>query len=728
MDLSHFASTLLLGSTWEDKLLSSKDGFEDDRTLPALTEIPKFPGRPRKLARFGRSEFPKIETLAEASARGRLLHFFANHELLAMELMALTLLKFPGAERSFRLGLARTIVEEQKHLRMYVQRMRELGVDFGELPVSDYFWNALKDGRSPLEFVVQMSMTLEQANLDYSLFYQRAVAAVGDGKTAELLETVFQEEIGHVKHGVTWFNRWRGPSDEDDWDAYVRLLPPPMNPRRAKGPVFCAAARREAGLSERYIREMDVHSGSKGRPPSYWIFNALCESEIARGKPGFTGSKSIRDLVHDLETVPAFLARDADVVLLETSPRAGWLKSLQDAGFALPEFRERRPVEAFPERHVAGVEPWGWSPDVFELFRGAASKLISIKGGNGHWSRSLLEKKSFAETNLGPLFSKAWSVGFYRAWMEKHPEDASIFGPGIVFSETLGRVFFDWSSAREYLKEALSRSETILAKAPWGTSGTMNKRVVAVGELDSPLAKWMEKILETQGSIVLEPWLEKVADLSIQVEVGETPKVFESRTFLTGKRLEYRGTFLGQRSASLTPDENRFLHRGPTGTSPLARWSQMAEAIGKALYAEGYEGNAGIDALLATRNGRLFLRPVVEVNPRWTMGRVALELEKRVLPGASAAWLFLTTAALRDRGLPDDFADAARVLANRHPVKRQTKSGKEWIAEGVVFTNDPEAAREVLSVLAVGESATSTLLAAESSLRDSRRNAPQRRG
>lgn len=190
MELSDFASTILSGSRWEDKLISSEGAFEDSRPLPPLTEIPRFPGRPANLSRFGRSDFPKVETLSEDSARGRLLHFFANHELLAMELMALTLLKFPQAERSFRLGLARTIVEEQKHLKMYVQRMRELGVDFGALPISDYFWNALKDGASPLEFVVQMSMTLEQANLDFSLFFQREVAAVGDTKTAALLETV----------------------------------------------------------------------------------------------------------------------------------------------------------------------------------------------------------------------------------------------------------------------------------------------------------------------------------------------------------------------------------------------------------------------------------------------------------------------------------------------------------------------------------------------------------
>jgi len=65
--------------------------------------------------------------------------------------------------------------------------MAELSIGFGDLPVSDYFWNAMKEMASPLQFVVQMSLTLEQANLDFSLFYRRQVASVGDEKTAEIL-------------------------------------------------------------------------------------------------------------------------------------------------------------------------------------------------------------------------------------------------------------------------------------------------------------------------------------------------------------------------------------------------------------------------------------------------------------------------------------------------------------------------------------------------------------
>src|SRR5690242_15839850 len=126
-----------------------------------------------------------------------------------MELMALVLLRFPEAPFQFRLGLARIIQEEQSHLRLYLSRMKELGVQFGDLPVSDYFWNAMKGLKSPLEFVVQMSLTFEQANLDFSLFFMNAIKKVGDEKTAAVLDRVFREEIGHVKHGLIWFNRWR---------------------------------------------------------------------------------------------------------------------------------------------------------------------------------------------------------------------------------------------------------------------------------------------------------------------------------------------------------------------------------------------------------------------------------------------------------------------------------------------------------------------------------------
>jgi hypothetical protein len=64
----------------------------DDRPGSPLL-APQAPGRPAEL-RFkpqgsGKADFPGVHHLDQEHERGRLLHFFANHELLATELMAL---------------------------------------------------------------------------------------------------------------------------------------------------------------------------------------------------------------------------------------------------------------------------------------------------------------------------------------------------------------------------------------------------------------------------------------------------------------------------------------------------------------------------------------------------------------------------------------------------------------------------------------------------------------
>lgn len=180
MTLETFARTILFGTTLDEKFVVADLKIEDSPPQTTIT-IPAFPGRPPELGlqspqEKSRAEFPSLDRLSDPKTRGEVLHFFANHELLAMELMALALLKFPDAPPSFRLGLARTIQEEQTHLRLYIDRMRELGVQFGDLPVSDYFWKSMSPMRSPLEFITQMSLTFEQANLDFSLFYRDAIA------------------------------------------------------------------------------------------------------------------------------------------------------------------------------------------------------------------------------------------------------------------------------------------------------------------------------------------------------------------------------------------------------------------------------------------------------------------------------------------------------------------------------------------------------------------------
>ncbi len=57
--------------------------------------------------------------------------------------MALVLLKFPNAPKEYRRGVYEAMREEQMHTLMYLRRMKDCGIHFGELPVNDYFWKLI---------------------------------------------------------------------------------------------------------------------------------------------------------------------------------------------------------------------------------------------------------------------------------------------------------------------------------------------------------------------------------------------------------------------------------------------------------------------------------------------------------------------------------------------------------------------------------------------------------
>src|SRR5262245_42217655 len=110
MELRELAERVLFATTLEDKLWSPQ-GVTDEQPGPAI-QAPAAPGRPAELrfkpAGSAAADFP-VHRLEQPRERGRLLHFFANHELLATELMALVLLRFPEAPAAFRRGVWQTL-------------------------------------------------------------------------------------------------------------------------------------------------------------------------------------------------------------------------------------------------------------------------------------------------------------------------------------------------------------------------------------------------------------------------------------------------------------------------------------------------------------------------------------------------------------------------------------------------------------------------------------------
>jgi hypothetical protein len=118
-----------------------------------------------------------------------------------------------------------------------------------------------------------------------------------------------------------------------------------------------------------------------------------------------------------------------------------------------------------------------------------------------------------------------------------------------------------------------------------------------------------------------------------------------------------------------------------------------------------YAGPAGIDAFVyRTPEAKCRLKPIVEINPRYTMGRLTLELMKQVAPGRVGNLRLITPKRVKKDGFKD-FPSWAHSLCERYPLRFAGKPVHK-IDEGCLCLNDPERARVCLAVFKVANSQT----------------------
>ena len=750
MELRELAERVLFATTLEEKL-QCPAVVTDEQPGTALA-APVMPGRPAELhfkttGVGDKSGFPGLHRLDNERERGRLLHFFANHELLATELMALVLLRFPDAPAAFRRGVLQTMRDEQEHARLYLARMKACGIAFGELPVSGYFWRVVSGMSSPMDYVAGLSLTFEQANLDFARHFARGFAAAGDAETAQLLDQIYRDEIAHVAYGLKWFRRWKEPG-QSDWEAFCAQLKFPLSPQRAKGVALNVEGRRAAGFDAAFIAELDVFAQSKGRTPSVFVFNPFAEARIGQGK-SFNPVKHQLQLARDLAALPMFLCRQDDLVLVEERPAVAFLSGLKQAGFALPEFVEvgrvcpsapaaegqetarwdRRALPALAERKLGWLRPWAWGPDSVALL----APLFGSLGGEARTAEG-----SF-NAGIAQLYSKAWSAGFLRAFLsgegagdalvpavfnrcvacdsrdtpssEREPQTAvanrrhGVGAPGLCALEAVGVAVDTLDAALAAVAVIRARGHhRVVVKQAFGLAGHNALRLWEP-ELLAAQRRWIERSLQGGKELVVEPWLERLADFSVQFEMEASGLRLLG---YTGLVTDARGQFLANTAAAnfarALPPTVLACFRDVRGAAAALRVTM--EAVGRALETElqavGFRGPLGVDAFVyRDAEGHARLKPVVEINPRYTMGRLTLELMQRVAPGASGTFRLMNGAALRAEGVAD-FPSYARRLAEEQPLRFEGEPVPR-LRSGAVCLNDATRAQAVLAVFEVGD-------------------------
>ena len=253
MQLREYALSIVDGPSLEAKLRPPPSSLVYE---PFDAVVRSGPARDAAIALATKGpRLPGLGALKDSKARAACLSRFAHHELCAVELFAWALLAFPSMPAALQRGFVQTLAEEQEHCRLYLARLDTHDVAFGSLPLTDYFWRHVATiaaaPNGPLAFLCAMGLTLEQANLDFTLMFRDAFRAAGDDESARVMQRVHDDEIGHVKLAATWACKLA--SSGDDVAAYREHAPFPFSLARAKGRKFDDPSRVRAGLSRDMI-------------------------------------------------------------------------------------------------------------------------------------------------------------------------------------------------------------------------------------------------------------------------------------------------------------------------------------------------------------------------------------------------------------------------------------------------------------------------------------------
>jgi len=160
----------------------------------------------------------------------------------------------------------------------------------------------------------------------------------------------------------------------------------------------------------------------------------------------------------------------------------------------------------------------------------------------------------------------------------------------------------DW--VEPMLKQALKDWGTVMVKHPWGSSGQKNLKITKLTQKTvTTLRRW---VLQA-GGILVEAYHQINQEWSLQYQLEPTgPRLLGvSRLYVAGD---------GSHQASGAGAQP------PTEIKPLLA---AAEAMLQIYFQEGFRGPLGIDVWES--EGKFYLS---ELNPRLTMGRLALEWSK----------------------------------------------------------------------------------------------------
>ena len=341
--------------------------------------------------------------------------------------------------------------------------------------------------------------------------------------------------------------------------------------------------------------------------PDIYFFNPTCELAVANGSVNYMAPAQLRIFENELSTLAWVLAGSEDVILVHKVPSQQFTDQLETAGFMLPIFRMTESSLSDPSflSAVKGfLNPWGWSP--------AAHKLLSpLKPGCcpeflnspvSEWREIHLE-----------LYSRKSSLKILQRIVNDYPLE------NILSSDDLPQI----CTCHEQVISLQHKWGQVVVKAPWSSSGR-GLQILRPNEYNQTNRQVITGYLKQQGFVIVEPWHNKVLDLSLQFFSFGNGKI-EYRgltTFSTDHSGRYIGNYLQELPPDISSEVKDFLNENLDKVE-----ISLHHALASSKYSTDYYGWFGVDAIIfRSIDGNLKFHPCLEINCRFTMGAIALSL------------------------------------------------------------------------------------------------------
>lgn len=232
--------------------------WDSSTPVPAVASV----GRPQRPVLLDPSKVPR-RRLGNPAGRVALLHAIAHIEFNAINLALDALCRFRNMPQDYYLDWLSVAADEARHFQLVRHRLQQLSADYGDHPAHNGLWEmAEKTTDSCLVRMALVPRVLEARGLDVTPGMIKRLEAVGDDQSCSVLQTILDEEVGHVAIGSRWFAFCCEQVGIDPEPTFLELLRC-RYPGSVRGP-FNMNARLLGGFSATELQALEA--GSQFQP------------------------------------------------------------------------------------------------------------------------------------------------------------------------------------------------------------------------------------------------------------------------------------------------------------------------------------------------------------------------------------------------------------------------------------------------------------------------------